>query len=80
MTTWWSHHQQQQQHSSIEPYDYSSITPGQPIGANQSFYGTTSMIADTGANDEYIIHPTAHGNMNDAMSNDFHHRRNWLNG
>jgi hypothetical protein len=38
------------------------------------------IMVEGGNNDEYIMHTTNNGNMNDTTSIDYHHRRNWFNG
>jgi len=47
---------------------------------SQCFYDPHMIMVEGANNDEYIMHPTNNGNMNDTTSIDYHHRRNWFNG
>ncbi|CAF1129306.1 unnamed protein product [Rotaria magnacalcarata] len=81
MASWWH----PQQHQPIgEPFEYhhpaSLPPPSQTMVPSPFYYDSQPIMIEGGNSDEYIIHPTNNGNMNDSNSIDYHHRRNWFNG
>ena len=76
MASWW-HPQQHSQQESGEPYEY---PPGQPMVASQFFYDPRVIMVEGGNTDEYIMHTASNENVNDAVSTEYHQRRNWYNG
>jgi hypothetical protein len=84
MASWWHPQQQSQQQQTQpitgEPYDYSSVTTGQPKVPAQFFYDSHMIMVDGGNNDEYLIHASNHPHVNDGNAVDHHHRRHWYNG
>ena len=80
MASWWHPQQQQQQvhHSTNEPFDYPPAPQSMP--PPHPFYDTHMIMIEGNNNDEYLIHSTNNGNLNDSTSMEYHHRRNWYNG
>ncbi|CAF1087046.1 unnamed protein product [Adineta ricciae] len=80
MASWWHPQQQQQQvhHSTNEPFDYPHAPQSMP--PPHPFYDTHMIMIEGNNNDEYLMHSTNNGNLNDSTSMEYHHRRNWYNG